>query len=96
MTKVSFITTDYIAWLAGPKSRVEQARQSAALSVNRELVSLYWQIGREILERQRRQGVGREGRRPTAAGSAGGVSGHARVFSAEPEVHAYAGRGAAR
>jgi hypothetical protein len=73
MTKVSFNTTDYIAWLAGPKSRVEQARQSAALSVNRELVSLYWQIGREILERQRRQGVGRE-----------------------PEVHAYAGRGAAR
>ncbi|MGF6998283.1 PDDEXK nuclease domain-containing protein [Paraburkholderia sp. GAS32] len=58
MTEVSFTTADYIAWLTGLKSRVEQARQRAALSVNRELVSLYWQIGREILERQRRQGWG--------------------------------------
>jgi hypothetical protein len=40
MTEVSFTTADYIAWLAGLKSRVEQARQRAALSVNRELVSL--------------------------------------------------------
>jgi hypothetical protein len=58
MTEVSFTTADYIAWLAGLKSRVEQARQRAALSVNRELVSLYWQIGNEILVRQRRQGWG--------------------------------------
>jgi predicted nuclease of restriction endonuclease-like (RecB) superfamily len=58
MTELSFNTAEYIAWLTGLKSRVEQARQRAALSVNRELVSLYWQIGREILERQRRQGWG--------------------------------------
>lgn len=58
MTEVSFTTADYTAWLTGLKSRVEQARQRAALSVNRELVSLYWQIGREILERQRLQGWG--------------------------------------
>jgi hypothetical protein len=56
MTEVSFTTADYIAWVAGLKSCVEQARQRAALSVNRELVSLYWQIGNEILVRQRRQG----------------------------------------
>ena len=29
-----------------------RAQQRAALAVNRELVNLYWQIGREILARQ--------------------------------------------
>ncbi|WP_144147174.1 YhcG family protein [Paraburkholderia sp. BCC1884] len=58
MTEVSFTSADYLAWLAGLKSRVEQARQRAAVAVNRELVSLYWQIGCEILERQRQQGWG--------------------------------------
>jgi predicted nuclease of restriction endonuclease-like (RecB) superfamily len=37
---------------------VEQARQRAVLSVNRELISLYWQIGHEILDRQGRAGWG--------------------------------------
>jgi DNA-binding transcriptional ArsR family regulator len=37
---------------------VERARQRAAASVNRELVTLYWQIGHDILERQQRQGWG--------------------------------------
>lgn len=30
----------------------------AAASVNRELVALYWQIGRDILDRQQKQGWG--------------------------------------
>ncbi|WP_433695864.1 PDDEXK nuclease domain-containing protein [Paraburkholderia phenoliruptrix] len=45
-------------WLTSLKLRVEQARQRAALSVNRELIGLYWQIGHDILERQERQGWG--------------------------------------
>ncbi|CAM2195881.1 DUF1016 domain-containing protein [Paraburkholderia kururiensis] len=49
---------DYRDWLAELKQRVERARQRAAASANRELVSLYWQIGRDILERQQRQGWG--------------------------------------
>jgi len=49
---------DYRDWLAELKRRVERARQRAAVAVNRELVSLYWQIGRDILERQQRQGWG--------------------------------------
>jgi predicted nuclease of restriction endonuclease-like (RecB) superfamily len=49
---------DYRTWLAELKQRVERARQRAAMSVNRELVTLYWQIGRDILERQQRQGWG--------------------------------------
>ncbi len=41
-----------------PKTRIHNAQQRAALAVNRELVLLYWQIGRDILERQSREGWG--------------------------------------
>lgn len=48
----------YADWLAELKSRIHTAQQRAALAVNRELVLLYWQIGRDILERQAQQGWG--------------------------------------
>jgi predicted nuclease of restriction endonuclease-like (RecB) superfamily len=44
--------------LDGLKARIRSAQLRAALAVNRELVMLYWQIGREILGRQRAQGWG--------------------------------------
>jgi predicted nuclease of restriction endonuclease-like (RecB) superfamily len=40
------------------KSRIHNAQQRAALAVNRELVLLYWHIGRDILTRQTEQGWG--------------------------------------
>ncbi len=49
---------DYKNWLASLKSRIQSAQQRATLSVNRELVMLYWQIGRDILDRQQAQGWG--------------------------------------
>ncbi len=48
----------YPDWLAELKTRIYSAQQRAALAVNRELVLLYWQIGRDILERQAREGWG--------------------------------------
>lgn len=48
----------YADWLAELKTRIHTAQQRAALAVNRELVLLYWQIGRDILERQAQQGWG--------------------------------------
>jgi len=50
--------TGYADWLAELKTRIHTAQQRAALALNRELVLLYWQIGRDILERQARQGWG--------------------------------------
>jgi predicted nuclease of restriction endonuclease-like (RecB) superfamily len=50
--------TGYADWLAELKTRIHTAQQRAALAVNRELVLLYWQIGRDILERQAQQGWG--------------------------------------
>ncbi|GAK27509.1 PDDEXK nuclease domain-containing protein [Serratia liquefaciens] len=52
------IPSGYADWLADLKGRIHSARQRAALAVNRELVGLYWQIGRDILTRQADQGWG--------------------------------------
>lgn len=49
---------DYVQWLADIKNRVLTARHKAVLAVNAELVSLYWHIGRDILQRQAAQGWG--------------------------------------
>ena len=48
----------YADWLTDLKARIHSAQQRAALAVNRELVLLYWQIGRDILTRQAQQGWG--------------------------------------
>lgn len=48
----------YGDWLADLKGRIHNAQQRATLAVNRELVLLYWQIGKDILTRQAQQGWG--------------------------------------
>ncbi len=52
------ISSDYQAFLQTIKNRIQQAQFHAVLAVNRELILLYWQIGRSILERQQQQGWG--------------------------------------
>ncbi len=54
----TLIPPDYAAWLAELKTTIRMARLKAGLAVNRELVLLYWRIGKEILERQSAQGWG--------------------------------------
>ena len=49
---------DYPAFLAALKDRILHARISAARAVNRELVLLYWDIGRGIVEKQQTAGWG--------------------------------------
>src|SRR5437762_3396764 len=53
------LPADYAAFLESLKSRVQQAQTKAMLSVNRELIQLYWDIGRLIVERQEREGWGK-------------------------------------
>ncbi len=48
----------YADWLSDLKARIHSAQQRATLAVNRQLVLLYWQIGRDILARQAEQGWG--------------------------------------
>jgi predicted nuclease of restriction endonuclease-like (RecB) superfamily len=57
-TSRSAIPAGYAPLLADHKARVRAARTRAVLSINRELVSLYWHIGRQILRCQREKGWG--------------------------------------
>jgi len=52
------MATGYDDFLVDLKARVRAAQTKAALSVNRELVLLYWQIGRDLLARQKEAGWG--------------------------------------
>jgi predicted nuclease of restriction endonuclease-like (RecB) superfamily len=52
------LPADYFQWLANLKQRIHGARQRALLAANSEQIRLYHDIGREILERQNRQGWG--------------------------------------
>lgn len=49
---------NYFALLDGLKQRIRTAQVKAALAVNQELIVLYWQIGQEILSRQKDEGWG--------------------------------------
>jgi predicted nuclease of restriction endonuclease-like (RecB) superfamily len=48
----------YEAFLRDLKERIRAAQVGTALAVNRELVLLYWSIGRDILARQKEHGWG--------------------------------------
>ena len=47
------IPQDYGSLLGEIKERIRSAQYEALRKVNRELISLYWHIGRLIVERQR-------------------------------------------
>jgi predicted nuclease of restriction endonuclease-like (RecB) superfamily len=56
--KNAFLSENYDEFLRSLKDRIRQAQVRAALSVNSELVLLYWTIGNEILARQKAIGWG--------------------------------------
>ena len=54
----SLLPSGYAALLSDLKESIQAAQVKAGLAVNRELVLLYWSIGREILNRQQGEGWG--------------------------------------
>jgi predicted nuclease of restriction endonuclease-like (RecB) superfamily len=58
MTKLSKqLPDDYTALLAEVKGRIRSAQYEALKAVNKEMVALYWDIGKLIVERQNREGL---------------------------------------
>ena len=49
---------NYLALLNDLKQRIQTSQVKAAMAVNRELILLYWHMGREILSRQEASGWG--------------------------------------
>ena len=60
MTDKTPSALSYEALLVSIKKRIQSAQVRAAVSVNQELVLLYWGIGREILARQQEEGWGKK------------------------------------
>ena len=58
MKSDSIITPEYQQFIEQLKADVRHAQIKAALSLNRELVLLYWRIGKKILQRQQELGWG--------------------------------------
>ncbi len=55
---VAVVTREYTETLATLKQQIQEAQIKAALSVNKELIKLYWSIGKTILEKQKTDGWG--------------------------------------
>lgn len=58
MSQAAMLPSGYAEWIADVKLRIRGAQQRAALAVNKEMLHLYWQIGRDILDRQAVAGWG--------------------------------------
>jgi predicted nuclease of restriction endonuclease-like (RecB) superfamily len=52
------LPSDYQSFLGSLKERIQQAQLKAIVSVNEQLITLYWQVGKAILERQQKAGWG--------------------------------------
>jgi len=44
---------DYKNWLAGLKAKVRQSQLKAVVTVNQELLHFYWELGADIVEKQK-------------------------------------------
>lgn len=53
------LPASYPMLLEDIKSRIRSARIKASISINRELIELYWDIGKCITERQKQEGWGK-------------------------------------
>jgi len=47
------VTTEYKQWLGGLKDRLRQVQLKAAAQVNATLMEFYWELGTEIIEKQK-------------------------------------------
>ena len=56
--RVSQFGDTYSVFFKSLQERIRESRIAATLAVNRELTTLYWDIGRRILEEQKLQGWG--------------------------------------
>lgn len=52
------LTDSYKDYLSSLKNEIKRSRIKAVLSVNKELILLYWRVGRKILEIQEKEGWG--------------------------------------
>src|SRR5579864_8549765 len=52
------LNSDYVALITHLKEKVKTTQLKAAMSVNREVIGLYWYIGKKIIEKQKESNWG--------------------------------------
>ena len=58
MVKGEIYISEYYEWIDKIKSKIHSTRTKIALSANSELLNLYWEIGKEIVEKQNKSNWG--------------------------------------
>ena len=51
-------TSDFFEWITALKAKICSARNKLAFSINSQVIELYWEIGRDIAEKQQNSGWG--------------------------------------
>jgi predicted nuclease of restriction endonuclease-like (RecB) superfamily len=54
MAHVFSVDKEYKQWIVDLKGRIQSAQVKAAITVNRQLLEMYWELGREICEKQKK------------------------------------------
>jgi predicted nuclease of restriction endonuclease-like (RecB) superfamily len=52
------VTLDFLKWVTALKAKIRSARNKLAFSINSQVLELYWEIGRDIAEKQQNSGWG--------------------------------------
>ena len=77
----------HTSWLTDLKIRIHAAQQRVILTINHELVTLYWQIGCDILTRQAKQGWAARSSTDSPM-TCDRLSRDEGIFPLQPDVHA--------
>jgi len=51
-------TSEFLEWVTVLKAKIRAARNKLAFSINSQILELYWEIGRDIAEKQQKSGWG--------------------------------------
>lgn len=49
---------EYLAWIKDLKTKVREAHNKVAFTINSQLLELYWELGRELTSRQKERDWG--------------------------------------
>lgn len=85
---IAVLPPGYAELLEDLKNRIRRAQVRAAVAASRELIRLYWDIGREIVQRQDREGWGAKVIDRLAADLQKALPGHFRFFASQCASHA--------
>lgn len=57
-TSTSIVVTGYNEFLNEIKEKIRNTQLKAAIAASRELIKLYWELGKNIVEKQEKEGWG--------------------------------------